>query len=473
MPIEGLPGSNQQAAFGGAGGVASTGFDRIFSKDKKNNLIDSETQAKFKNVLVDMISTDATPEVDTKRERKPMEEQLLYQEELKRISDNKLRSITKTPEERKKHKEEKEEEGEENASREQKEPLSAEEYLSTADKMKMIEEDLLKNYIALTAKQMVGRPKNAMEGVRVDLGALRNQLLAQGFLMNDFTYLDHKTAELIKESFLRLIKDKFNKSPETPIDMIDWILNAKTGRSIMELLSLLEKDVLTPTEKNDILRTFEIPDLVQIASYMKLDIDSWMSILQKESIKIRKEEGLDMFFHILEEPQLRDISVVIDGLRMSTTAYLMEDNIFKKIGMYLKLQQTQNELYKRGVGQKSIEEIKTQSRKIAWIRTITHLKETHLNRILTTSSIEFTRASRKIERLTKRAKKLGYDIPQEGIKWIETGLIKLGLETAQYKLELLKSLQKISYDPKREKDISRLAKIIADLERKMPSQEEK
>jgi len=73
VPIEGLPGSNQQAAFGGAGGVASTGFDRIFSKDKKNNLIDSETQAKFKNVLVDMISTDATPEVDTKRERKPME----------------------------------------------------------------------------------------------------------------------------------------------------------------------------------------------------------------------------------------------------------------------------------------------------------------------------------------------------------------------------------------------------------------
>ena len=47
----------------------------------------------------------------------------------------------------------------------------------------MIEEDLLKNYIALTAKQMVGRPKNAMEGVRVDLGALRNQLLAGSFLL--------------------------------------------------------------------------------------------------------------------------------------------------------------------------------------------------------------------------------------------------------------------------------------------------
>jgi hypothetical protein len=140
-----------------------------------------------------------------------------------------------------------------------------------------------------------------------------------------------------------------------------------------------------------------------------------------------------------------------------------------KFGLFFKLAQLSNELQLRGISRDTLEEIKTQARKIAWIKTIASLKEIHLNRILTTSSMEFLRSSRKIEKLTKRAKKLGYDIPQEGIKWIETGLTKLGLDTAKYKLELMRSLQKISFDPKRDDDIKRLSKIIASLAKKLPT----
>ncbi len=469
MPIEGMPGSNQQAAFGGAGGIASTGFDRIINKDKKDQPIDPEVQAKFKNALVDMISTDAAPVVDTKRERKPMEEQLLYQEELKRISDHRLGSVVRPAE--KEHREKPQEQEKENpASTGVKEDSADEEYMSTTDRLKVVEEDLLKNYISLSAKKIVGKPKDAMEGIKLDLGALKNQLLMRGFLMADFDYLDQRTSELLKESFLRLIKDKFVKSPETPLEMAEWILKSKRGKTIAELLALFEKDSLSISEKEELLKTFDIPDLVQIAAYMKLDIDAWMRILQKESIKIQKSEGLDMFFHILELPKMEELSVVTDNFRLSQIDYMMEDSFIKKIGLFFKLTQLNNELHLRGITQETVEEIKTQARKIAWIRTIATLKEIHLNRILTTSSMEFLNSSRRIEKLTRRAKKLGYDIPQAGIKWIETGLAKLGLDTAKYKLELLRSLQKISYEVKREDDIARLTKIIVSLTKKLPSQ---
>ncbi len=469
MPIDGMPSSNQQAAFGGAGGISSTGFDRVINKDKKDQPIDPEIQAKFKNALVDMISTDAAPVVDTKRERKPLEEQLLYQEELKRISDYKLGTVVR-PVEKEAREKPKNEERSAPSGQEEGTDAPAEQYMSTADRLKVVEEDLLKNYISLSAKKIVGKPKDAMEGVKLDLGVLRNQLLMHGFIMNDFDYLDQKTAELLKESFLKLIKDKFVKSPETPLEMAEWILNSKRGKTIAELLALFEKDSLSQEEKEKLLNTFDIPDLVQIASYMRLDIDSWMRILQKESIKIQRSEGLDIFFHILELPKMEELSVVTDNFRLSQIEYMMEDNFGKKISLFFKLAQLRNELQLRGISKETIEEIKTQSRKIAWIRTIASLKEIHLNRILTTSSMEFLNSSRRIEKLTRRAKKLGYDIPQEGIKWIETGLTKLGLDTARYKLELLRSLQKISYEEKREDDIKRLSKIIASLAKKLPQQ---
>jgi hypothetical protein len=469
MPIEGMPGSNQQAAFGGAGGVGSTGFDRIFGKDKKDQPVDPEVQQKFKNALVDMISTDASPVVDTKRERKPMEEQLLYQEELKRISDHRLGEVVRPAEKKPRERPDEKEEKEPGSVNKNDASESPEEYLSTSDRLKAVEEDLLKNYISLTAKRLVGRPKDAMEGVRLDLGALKNDLLMRGFQMNDFDYLDQKTSELMKESFLKLIKDKFTKSIETPLEMAEWVLNSKRGKTIAELLALFEKDSLSISEKDEMFRTFEIPDLVQIASYMHLDIDAWMSILQKESVKIQSMDGADFFFHILELPKMEEISVVTDNFRLSQIAIMTEDSITKKIGLYFKINQLKSELLRRGVNRQSIEEIRTQARKIAWIKTIALLKEIHLNRILTTSSMEFLRSSRKIERLTNRAKKLGYDIPQEGIKWIETGLTRLGLETARYKLELLRSLQKISFEAKRDGDIARLSKIISSLENRMPS----
>ena len=148
----------------------------------------------------------------------------------------------------------------------------------------------------------------------------------------------------------------------------------------------------------------------------------------------------------------------------------MEDNIFRKIEKYFQLIQIKNELQLRGVGKEQITEIENQARKIAWLKTISSLKEAHLNRILSSSSRDFVKMSKKIEKLTKKAKKLGYDIPSEGIKWIETGLAKLGFDTAVYKLELLKSLQEISYEKNRDEDIKRLEKIIESLKRKLPKE---
>lgn len=469
MPIEGAPSSNQQAAFGAAGGIASTGFDRVYHKDKKGEPVDPEDQIKFKNAMIDMITTDSTPVVDTKRDRKPLEEQLIYQEELKRISDYRLRSIVKPVDlEKRRVKREENENIETSEGENLNEPT--EKYLSTAERLKLVEEDLLKNYIALNSKRIVGIPKDALEGIKVELEVLKNQLIASGLILSDFYYLDQQTIALIKESFLKLIKDRFYSSGETSFEIANWILESKKGKNVVDLITLFEKDSISIEERDDILNSFEIPDLIQIASHLKLDIESWMKMLHKESVKIQKTEGLDVFFKVLELPKIEEITKITDNLRNTQTELYLEDNPIRKLQKLLKIVQIKNDLQLKGLNKTQIDEIITQARKVAWLKTISALKETHLNRILTTSSIDFIKSSRKIEKLTNKAKKLGYDIPKEGIRWIETGLTKLGLETAEYKLELLKSLQKISYEPEREVDIKRLEKIIQQLKRKMPKE---
>ena len=52
-------------------------------------------------------------------------------------------------------------------------------------------------------------------------------------------------------------------------EMAEWVLTSKRGKSVAELLALLEKDSISISEKEVLLKTFDIPDLVQIAVYVE------------------------------------------------------------------------------------------------------------------------------------------------------------------------------------------------------------
>ncbi|OGC39250.1 hypothetical protein A2526_02420 [candidate division WOR-1 bacterium RIFOXYD2_FULL_36_8] len=77
------------------------------------------------------------------------------------------------------------------------------------------------------------------------------------------------------------------------------------------------------------------------------------------------------------------------------------------------------------------------------------------------SKKEFEAYSRKIRKLTKKIWKLNVNFPQIGMDWIHKKLETLALESAKYKLELLKSMQKVAYDPANEVTIHWLETTIA------------
>ncbi|MCX5750004.1 MAG: hypothetical protein NTZ10_07215 [Candidatus Saganbacteria bacterium] len=468
MPIEGLPSSNQQAAAAGTGGILSTGFDRKARTEPNAVPPDNDPKAKFKDLLIEMISSDGVSEVNSKRQRKPHEEEMFYQQELAKISERRLDSVVKKAEKKrpKKEGEKKEEESETKAPGETGGLSAAAEYISFTEKAKIIEETLLKDYVALTAKMVMQRPKDELDNVTIRLAAVKEALMKGGLIGIDLEYLDQKTLDMIKERFLKLIKDKFFSSASGTLHMSDWIINAKNPRSIIDILNALEKESISLSERAVILNNLDISDLAQLAEHLNLDIDSMMKMFLGDNVHINRLENADMYFHLFDLPQMKDISVVVGDLRTSHTKLFLEDNIFKAVPERVTVRRLENTLKDRGMEKENIDNIRTQSRRIAWLKIISMLKQSHLNRILTTSSREFDVASKEISRLTKKSNTLGYDIPKEGIKWIETGLEKLALDTAIYKLELLRSLQKISFDPNRNRDIQHLSAITASLSRR-------
>lgn len=88
---------------------------------------------------------------------------------------------------------------------------------------------------------------------------------------------------------------------------------------------------------------------------------------------------------------------------------------------------------------------------------ISRIKEHHLERLLSDTQSEFKNLSQKIKDETLSAAKAG------SRTWLEAQLDKLCLDAAEYKLNLIKSLQKIEPNPKHEKNIKWLKKIISRL----------
>ncbi|MEE8637937.1 MAG: hypothetical protein V3T21_02720, partial [Candidatus Margulisiibacteriota bacterium] len=88
---------------------------------------------------------------------------------------------------------------------------------------------------------------------------------------------------------------------------------------------------------------------------------------------------------------------------------------------------------------------------------VSRIKEHHLKRLLSETKEEFEAISEEIKKETLASAK------PEAKAWIEAQLDKLTLEAAEYKLNLIKSLQKMEFNPEHKKNIKWLKKIIARL----------
>jgi hypothetical protein len=85
---------------------------------------------------------------------------------------------------------------------------------------------------------------------------------------------------------------------------------------------------------------------------------------------------------------------------------------------------------------------------------ICRVKDLHLKRLLTEKESEFKRLSEEIKAETLQAAK------PEARAWLEAQMDKLGRDAAEYKLDLLRSLQSMEFKAQREKAQKWLKKII-------------
>lgn len=102
---------------------------------------------------------------------------------------------------------------------------------------------------------------------------------------------------------------------------------------------------------------------------------------------------------------------------------------------------------------------------VEWLHSIISLKQLHLKRVLCNSKKEFESLSQEIVEHTGVARKLGLKISRRGVSFVEAKLETMATDAANYKLELLRSMQKMSFDKNREKDINWLSDVISRLKR--------
>ncbi|MBN2057625.1 MAG: hypothetical protein JW782_02395 [Candidatus Saganbacteria bacterium] len=86
------------------------------------------------------------------------------------------------------------------------------------------------------------------------------------------------------------------------------------------------------------------------------------------------------------------------------------------------------------------------------------VKEYHLKRLFTDSQKEFNELSEKIKQESLAA------VRPAGRKWLEAQLVKVTLGSAQYKLNLLNSLEELALDEQHKKTIKWLQELIKQLE---------
>ena len=460
MPIEGLPGSNQQAAAAAAGGIIGTGFERTVNKDKIANAVDINVAVPFKSVFLEMVTPEALTELAKKSDQKTSNEEMDYLERMALITQRKLsgsvkkapRSGVKTGEEKK----EEESEGPPSGPR-----LAPQEYITSIDNIKKIRVDLVKDYIGISARMMAARSAAEKEKLDVLVRSAETALIEAGLTINDIRYLDYKTQEILKKIFLLAIKDRFMISLTSPKDMAQYLVKTDKPISALDYLSSLEKDFVNMTDFAALMKKYSMGDLISISDFLKVDIEYWIDSFNKENIGISNIE--DFYKNYAGTLSVADFSPAVSSFRTLSVEFYLAEGLFKGISMRQKVNKEEKGLLEMGLTQKDVENLKSQGRRIAWLKTISSLKEQHLKRILTGTTDDFEKETGKIEKLTKKARKLGYDIPVEGIKWINTGLEQLAYNSASYKSQLLKSMQNLAFDPSREKDIKHLDSILASL----------
>jgi len=466
MPIDPLISrpASQDAAMAASSQMITTGTDRVLKRGEIAQEVDlaNESRKPFLNKLIELfnITPEVVPNVATKTQRKPHEEESIYYERIRKAISNKVAENVKKKEKNSQGKEKEKEEKEKDNE------------LSTPEKLRTTDTTLIKDYIILKAKDILNIPEEEQSMVKAKLSFMESELKNQGYSDADFAYLYGKVQTFLAGELSSIIKDVFMKKLSSPIEVAELILHGKKAadlagfafysRNIDKFIqNIRSTDMPSDTESriglSGIPLTFGVSDLIEIIGEMRIDLKSIIARWSGSDIKLSSDKELEIEFIRQKE---QDISKFVDEYRNTLVEKFLEENFFKISAKNIQIRNLEKKLLDFGIDKKELEENKSLAKKLAWVRQIALLKETHLQRIFTTSWQDFDKYSTKIIKLTKSIRDLGQGIPAEGLKWVESEIETLAIQSATYKLNLLRTIQELEYDVKREKDITHLSKVL-------------
>ncbi|MFA4967626.1 MAG: hypothetical protein WC624_05355 [Candidatus Margulisiibacteriota bacterium] len=243
-------------------------------------------------------------------------------------------------------------------------------------------------------------------------------------------------------------------APTSPAEPFEWITFKKTG-GFFDFFYKLENRILSEILK--FVLQPNLDELVGLAKELNIDLSAWK--LDRISID---DQGRVLLNSDLSQPERLKI-LLLDECKILEIGKLLEDSWIKLAFINFRLLRVKNTLKGIGIKEEELKYISLSARRIAFLKMVAVLKDLHMKRVFSTSRKEFDIYSQSINMLTKKIWKIDADIPKSGLDWIHKKLETLALESARYKLELLRSMQKLAKDPERAKNIHWLEQAVKKL----------
>jgi hypothetical protein len=344
--------------------------------------------------------------------------------------------------------------------------------------LKNIDPKLLKEYIVYSARIFAKTPPDKQEEFKARLREIEISLAARGLSAQQIDLIQNRIKNVVKIELAELIKEKLHETLQDPQASINTILSSKSSVKLLGFMFFNEALNLIPIKlsendsprvkvlKNIINHTLpeEVRDLEALLNFideLKIDLNHW--IINWNFDKVTIGEAGDITINTTLPDLEHQKQALLDELKLLETRKHLENQIVAKIYIYSRIREVENSLAALQTPPEQITLTRQQGRHIAWLKLVAALKEYHLKRVFAASSQEFNEHSQVIAYLTKKARKIGAHVSEEGNKLLQAQLENLAVDTANYKLELLKSLQQIAPNPKVEKDILWLTAVVKQL----------
>ncbi len=323
----------------------------------------------------------------------------------------------------------------------------------------------LKEYFISHIKATVGIPKEEIARNRETTEALRTKFIHAGeeaFRQK----VERELSVVISDELSRLIKAYVLSKISDDKKLAEFVMsNKKLSRLLSftlvnEITGGLDKysprgilgRTLSRTLKDDLdMRPSNIDEMASLAEELGIDLLSWIKAFINDKLYFGSDGTIIIDKKIMDDQ--REKALLLDEYKTVHVSLLLGRGLIESFFLNRRSGKIESALYALGSNRREISEAYSQAKNIAWANIIFHLREAHLARIFSGTEDEFETYSVRISGLTNKARSIGRGISEEGQKLVESKIELLALDAANYKIELLKSMQTFEYDGQRERDI--------------------